>query len=142
MTFLKSIKTCLTDKYFTFSGRASRSEYWWFIFLIFLIFLPYNIVFMQNIEIYLSGQAPQSTLEDVTSFLSLLFVIPAVSVSARRLHDINRSGWRLFLFGIPLIGWILSLYWMTQKGTPGPNRFGEDPLEKDDNAPITERIPE
>jgi uncharacterized membrane protein YhaH (DUF805 family) len=148
MTFLESIKTCLIDKPFTFSGRASRSEFW-------LFFLFYFLGFLVLVG-WVNGRIP----------LAIHFVILLVvsSVTCRRLHDINRSGWwqlinfipvviTMFIFivitmvvpypwniPIPPIGAlsiILSclmpliwLRWMIKKGTPGPNRFGEDPLQQ------------
>jgi uncharacterized membrane protein YhaH (DUF805 family) len=128
VTFLESIKTCLIDKPFTFSGRASRSEYWWFVLFYFLIgFL---------IDSVLETLFPYSTADWVNRLIPLAidFVILLVlsSGTCRRLHDINRSGWWQLINFIPVVGWIVSLYWMIKKGTPGPNRFGEDPLAKVD----------
>ncbi len=63
-----------------------------------------------------------------TPALSWIFniatVIPSVAVAARRLHDTDRSGWWQLLAFVPIIGWILLLIWMCQRGTSGSNRFG------------------
>ena len=126
MTFLESIKTCLIDKPFTFSGRASRSEYWWFVlfyfFIGFLIDSVLETLFRYSTAVWFNRRIP----------LAIHFVILLVvsSVTCRRLHDINRSGWWQLINFIPVVGWIVSLYWMIKKGTPGPNRFGEDPLQQ------------
>ena len=63
--------------------------------------------------------------------LALLFalalVIPGLAVTVRRLHDTDRSGWTILLGLIPLIGAIMLLVFYCSEGTPGPNRFGDDP---------------
>jgi uncharacterized membrane protein YhaH (DUF805 family) len=155
MTFLESIKTCL-DKYATFSGRASRSEYWWFVLfwiiggfvldMIFSIDLPVNSNGVAGKEL-LSGEHVNVALRNPVAqwaqwIGNWLLFIPFLSVAVRRLHDINRSGWWQLINFFPFVGWIVFLYWMIKKGTPGPNRFGEDPLQQDDNAPITAQISE
>ena len=83
MNFSESIKTCLTRKYFSFSGRASRSEFWFFYLFVFI------------------GYIICITLMIAVSFklfwLMVIFlvgiIIPGFAVTARRLHDINKSGW-------------------------------------------------
>lgn len=104
MTFAKSIRTCFS-KYADFSGRATRSEYWWFFLFTLLL------------------SAATGMLGDVVSRLSsLALVLPSLAVGARRLHDVDKSAWFLLLWFIPLIGWIILLVWAVQKGEE-PNRF-------------------
>lgn len=113
----------VTKKYFQFSGRASRKEYW----LLILFYTVLNIIAgildvsfgLINLE---SG---------VGTFGLIVFValfIPSLSACIRRLHDKDKSGWFCLLLFIPLIGAIVLLVWFCSKGTDGPNRFGEDPL--------------
>ncbi len=69
-------------------------------------------------------------LEDngpVSIVQSLAFLVPSISVSIRRLHDIDRSGWWLLLVLVPIIGWLVLLIWECTDGTSGTNRFGPDP---------------
>lgn len=122
MTFLESLKTCLIDKPFTFSGRASRSEYWWFVLFCFLI----GFFLKPLIDQYLTVDWSNRLIPLAISLVTLLI---AFSVACRRLHDINRSGWWQLIIFVPIVGWIVDLYWMIKKGTLGPNRFGEDPLQ-------------
>lgn len=105
MTFVESIKTCLS-KYAEFEGRASRSEFWWWVLFVFLVSAAVSMV-----SATLSG------------LFSLAVLLPNISVAARRLHDIDRSGWFQLVALIPLIGWILMIYWCVQDSKE-PNRFG------------------
>ena len=83
MNFNESIKTCLTKKYSTFSGRASRSEFWFF-YLFILIGYIVSFILIVTISVNLFW---------VMGIFILAMVIPAFAVTARRLHDINKSGW-------------------------------------------------
>ena len=105
MTFVDSIKTCFR-KYIDFKGRASKAEYWWF-FLFFMI-----------------GGIVASIMNEMLSLLFYLAVfLPSIAVTARRLHDTDRSGWFQLIGLIPLIGLIL-LYFLAQKAKE-PNQFGK-----------------
>jgi uncharacterized membrane protein YhaH (DUF805 family) len=65
----------------------------------------------------------------VTSFLAILAVfLPTLAVQVRRLHDTDRSGWFILLAMIPLVGFIVLIVFWCQRGTDGPNRFGDDGL--------------
>ena len=105
MTFVEAIKTCIS-KYADFNGRASRSEFWWWVLFVFLVSAA-----MSMISPMLSG------------LFSLGVLLPNIAVGARRLHDTDRSGWLQLVAIIPLIGWILMIYWCVQEGKD-PNRFG------------------
>jgi uncharacterized membrane protein YhaH (DUF805 family) len=107
MDFVTAIKTCLS-KYATFSGRASRPEYWWFFLFEVLV---------------LVGTAMVSDWLYAIAALALL--LPALAVGVRRLHDVGRSGWFLLLAIIPLVNLIL-LYWAVQPSGPA-NEFGSGP---------------
>lgn len=104
MTFGESISTCFA-KYATFEGRASRSEYWWFFLFTLLASVASSIV-----------------SETLSALFSLGVLLPSLAVGARRLHDINRSGWFLLLWLIPIVGWIVLIVWAVQEGKE-PNRF-------------------
>lgn len=104
MTFGESIRICFS-KYATFDGRASRSEYWWFFLFTFL------------------GSIAASMLgETLSGLFALAVLLPSLAVGARRLHDVDKSGWFLLLWFIPLIGWIVLVIWAAQAGKE-PNRF-------------------
>lgn len=106
MTFTESIKTCLS-KYADFSGRATRSEYWWFVLAIVL------------------GSIVTSLIGDLVYAIFVLgTIVPSIAAAARRLHDTGRSGWLQLIVLIPLIGWLIVIYFLAQPGEDA-NRFGE-----------------
>ena len=145
MSFTEAIKTGL-QKYADFSGRASRSEYWWF----FLFTIIARV---------LAGLIP-----GVGFIVGLALLLPTLAATARRLHDTNRTGWWLWLLvgggtagiiaavvylstgeGWPIImavivlmmglflgviaGFLPLLYFLIQPGDLTPNRYGPDPLQ-------------
>lgn len=97
MTFIESIQTCF-KKYAEFGGRASRSEFWWWTLFVVLVSA--------------AGQAIGNT---AGMLVGLGTFIPSIAVTARRLHDIDRSGWWQLVGAIPLIGWIIMVYWCVQE---------------------------
>ncbi|RST53847.1 DUF805 domain-containing protein [Variovorax sp. MHTC-1] len=109
MNFQQAIQTCFS-KYLDFSGRGSRSEYWWFV-------LAYVIVAVVAGLIH----------EIVYLVVILAFLLPLLSAGARRLHDIGKSGWWLLIGLIPLVGLVL-LYFMVQPSQSESNEYGAPPL--------------
>lgn len=99
--------------YVAFQGRASRSEYWYFILFCILVDMAAGII----------DSAIGQDLSVVGSLWTLATFLPTISLATRRLHDIDRSGWWQLLCFIPVIGWIVLLVWLCTAGTPGPNRF-------------------
>ena len=68
-------------------------------------------------------------LAGISGIIILLLLIPALAVTVRRFHDINKSGWFVLLEIIPFLGWIIILVMLIEKGTEGKNRFGDYPLK-------------
>jgi len=112
-------------QYTDFTGRARRKEYWFFTLFNVLISLALGI--MDNALGTYSAEFHTGLLEGI---YSLAVFVPGLSVTVRRLHDTNRSGWWLLIALIPLLGWALLLVFMILDGTPGENRFGPDPKEE------------
>ena len=120
MNFFEAISSGFSN-YVNFSGRSSRSEYWfWTLFVILVVIVTSVIDYMITQGF---GFSP------ITLIAELVFFLPGLAVSVRRLHDRDKSGWFLLLIFIPLVGAIILLIWYCQRGTIGPNRFGPDPLE-------------
>jgi uncharacterized membrane protein YhaH (DUF805 family) len=114
MSFLDAIKSGFSN-YVNFSGRAIRSEYWYWVLFVILAegvtsIIDYGILGSQI----------------TTSLFGLATFLPGLAIAVRRLHDLDRSGWWIFLFFIPLIGAIVLIVWYCSRGTVGPNRFGPD----------------
>ncbi len=107
------------EKYLTISGRAARSEYWWWVLFIFLASVVLGLL-----DRALFG--PE--VELLGAIFGLATLLPSICVAGRRLHDRDMSAWWLLLWFIPVIGWLVLLYFYVTPGTPGPNRFGPDPL--------------
>jgi len=121
MSFTEAIASGIRN-YLNFSARASRSEFWFWALFAFILAIIAGIIDFEWFGDEDSGLAP------VSSLLSLALLLPNLAISVRRLHDGDRSGWWILLFFIPLIGAIIILIWYCMRGTPGPNRFGPDPL--------------
>ena len=119
MDFQTAVRTCL-NKYVVISGRARRSEYWWF-----ALFSIIGSIILSIVDSVLGIQA-------LSSLWSLALLLPSICVGGRRLHDLDKSAWWMLIVLIPLIGWIIMIVWAATKGTDGPNRFGSDPLQGDD----------
>jgi uncharacterized membrane protein YhaH (DUF805 family) len=115
--YMKVIK-----KYAVFNGRARRKEYWMFV-LFNLIFLILAVA-LDN----LLGTAFQDTGYGIIYLIYTLGVfIPSLAVLVRRLHDLGKSGWWLFIILIPLVGGIWFLVLMATDGQRLDNAYGPDP---------------
>ena len=114
MDFQTAVRTCLT-KFIDANGRAPRSEFWWFALAIFILQIIASII---------------------DSFIGLGFlpwivwvaaIVPYVTAGIRRLHDLDKAGVMIILAFIPIANFYI-LYLFVQRGTVGPNQYGEDPL--------------
>lgn len=114
MGFADAVSTCF-GKYGDFGGRAVRSEYWYWV-----LFGVIVGVILALVQVFVSERGG-TVLGWV---FDLATIVPSIAVAARRLHDIDRSGWWQLLAFVPVIGWIILIVWFCQAGTPGTNRFG------------------
>ena len=139
MNMTQSVVKCVR-KYGTFGGRASRSEYWWFVLFAFLFEWPYFLTSLPgsftipftHMEITLFGETDpvNQALQYFYFSASLLLVVPQLAVASRRLHDVGKRGWSWLLVIIPVIGWIVVARRLSKKGKGGPNKYGNP-----DNGP-------
>ena len=116
MNFGTAIKTCFS-KYAVFSGRASRSEFWWFFLFGFIGGIVTVVVDVMILGYSAEDNGPVNIIFTIITFL------PYISVGARRLHDINKSGWWQLLW-ITIIGGILLIIWHATEGENKKNKFG------------------
>ena len=124
MNMTTAVKTVL-GKYAVFSGRASRSEYWWWLLAMIILFTVLGIIDGALVAPLLGFEAFQPDAGQPVSFLvSLGLLLPNLAVSVRRLHDTDRSGWWLLLGLIPVIGTIVLLIFYVQPGNDDSNQYG------------------
>ena len=112
-------------KIFDFSGRASRSEFWWFYLT--YIFLSFLVIFIIMFLAIMSDPNISDSALDSMSYIGYVTGIGTLGATVRRLHDRDISGWAILLFIIPLVN-IYLLVLLFLKGTEGKNKFGEYPL--------------
>ena len=116
MNLQTSIKTCF-NKYAVFSGRASRSEFWFFALFGFL-----GGIITAIIDVMILGY-PFEQNGPVNLIFSVALFIPSLTVACRRLHDINKSGWWQLLW-LTIIGGILLIIWYATEAENKKNKFG------------------
>lgn len=145
MSFGQSIKSVFRQ-YATFTGRARRSEYWWFALFNFLVSLPaqvlFFVVYFREIwpaitAVDSQGNPSGAALNDINvgavaaSYIPMLLVslallLPGLAVVVRRLHDTGRSGWWYWISLVPFVG-IALLVFMFLDGQAYDNQYGPDP---------------
>ena len=113
MSFMDATKSGI-GKSFTFSGRSSRSEYWWWILAGILFQIICTIIaVLGNVG--------------VAAIFPILLVLPTTTMMVRRLHDFEKSGWWLLIVLIPLIGILYLIYLFIQEGDMNENIYGRVP---------------
>lgn len=120
MDFMTAVRTCMS-KYVDFSGRARRSEFWYFALLSFLVGIVTSILDAILGTDYDTGGGLVNTVASLALFL------PSLAVAVRRLHDTGRSGWWILIGLIPIVGLILLIVWYCSHTVPGDNQYGPDP---------------
>lgn len=113
-------------KYAVFSGRARRKEFWFFALFNIIVSILLSII---DGILGLSVGGAEAGMGILSLVYALGVIIPSIAVTVRRLHDIDKSGWWFLIVFIPIIGPIVLLIFNILAGTPGPNRFGEDPIQ-------------
>lgn len=119
-------------RYAEFTGRSCRKEYWMFYLLIMIsYFVLFGLMALIGAGASSGGDTAVGIFGGIAGIIIMFFVlgilIPSLAVGVRRLHDVDKSGWFYLLALVPF-GSIVLLVWFCQRGTEGPNRFGDDPL--------------
>jgi uncharacterized membrane protein YhaH (DUF805 family) len=128
-------------KYGIFSGRASRSEYWWWTLISFIISAVLGVINRavvgsddMNLGPYASpGEVVRQSLNVgwrgslLADIWGLVTLIGTLALTVRRLHDTNRRGWWWFIGWVPLVGWIILLVFLIQGPRPAGARFDRGP---------------
>lgn len=143
MSFTAAVRSVLSQ-YVGFSGRARRSEYWWFFLFSAVVGIVASLldsVLGTDFESSATSGIGASLLDsalgtDLDSsgpsglfslIANLVLLLPSLAVGIRRLHDTERSGWWILIGLIPILGLIVLSIFFVQDGTSGPNRFGASP---------------
>jgi uncharacterized membrane protein YhaH (DUF805 family) len=119
MDFKQAVIRCVRDNYANFNGRAARPEFWYFMLACVIVGFVLGMFNMNMLAL----------------LFNLAVLLPSLAVGARRLHDIGKSGWLQLVGLIPLLGWILLIYWFVQP-TGGPNEYGEGPAVADEPTAV------
>ena len=120
LSFGEAVNKALAQNYCNFSGRASRSEYWWY--ALFTMILSVVIGFV--LGIFGAGSTAVSVIQGL---VSLALLLPGLGLCVRRLHDISKSGWWIFISLVPLLGAILLIIWFCKPSDAGMNQYGPEP---------------
>ena len=116
-TFQEALRSAIVENYCTFEGRASRSQYWWYVLFTALLGFLIGIIFGE-----------ETTGNIIQGIVTLALLLPGLGLAVRRLHDIGKSGWWIFLAFIPLVGAIILIVWFCQNSQMFPNQYGEVPM--------------
>ena len=108
------------NNYFNFSGRANRSEFWYFFLFILLINALTHVI-----DTYIIGYHPEE-MGIVSGVVWLATAIPQLSITFRRLQDVGKSGW-WFLLSFTINGFIPLIVWWCTMSEPRKNRYGNIP---------------
>lgn len=116
MFIIENFKTIVMNKYFDFEGRASRSEFWYFMLAVLVIGTVLSVI-----ESFLG------TYGIIGMIFSLGMLLPNISVAARRLHDIGKTGWWQLILLVPMIGIIVLIVFWVMDSDSGVNTYGANP---------------
>jgi uncharacterized membrane protein YhaH (DUF805 family) len=118
-------------KYATFSGRASRPEFWYWILSVFIFIFILGLIDGAVIAPLLGFERFEPNAGTPLGLIATLaLIIPNLAVGARRLHDTGRSGWWQLIGLVPMIGLLVLMYFFVQPSDEATNDYGEpDPLE-------------
>ena len=121
---IKHYLNAVQNNYVNFSGRARRSEYWYFILCYYII-----VILAVVIDNALGLANDLTGYGFITLAVTLGHILPSLSLVVRRLHDVGKSGWFYLIAFIPIIGGIWLFVLFCTEGTRGENKYGADPKE-------------
>lgn len=121
-TFGQAVKSCF-NQYCGFKGRASRAEFWWF--ALFTAIVGFVLGFVDGL-LFTSTENAFFALLGFSGLFQLGVFLPTLAVTARRLHDTDKSGWWMLLY-LTIIGGIVVFIFTLLRGNEGSNKYGEDP---------------
>ena len=116
-------------KYCCFTGRASRSEYWWFVLFLFIIgAIIQTFATITTVKSMANGDSSPFNIFTVIMYIwNLIVLLPSLGLLFRRLHDTGRSGWNWCWGFLPVIGTIILIVFCCQESQPQENKYGPVP---------------
>ena len=129
MKMMEAVKHVFNN-FANFSGRARRSEYWYFVLFSMIVSTLLGAMGKET-PMEVAGQIMMVKQSKLLSIYQLAVFIPTLAVLVRRLHDVGKSGWCYFWIFLPIVGWIMILVWLCREGERRTNRFGPDPKAPD-----------
>ena len=128
MGFAEAIRSGFAN-YATFAGRASRPAYWWWALFGVLVSLATRVLdgLLGSSIVRSTQYGAEVSVGLIASLVGLALLLPSLAVLVRRLHDTDRSGWWYWLVLIPVVGWLVLLYFLAGAGAPDANRYGPPP---------------
>ena len=120
MGFVEAVQSCFRQ-YVGFTGRARRSEYWWFVLFGFLVSIVTGLL-----DTMLGTMDDDTKIGVIGTIASLALLLPSIAVAIRRLHDTSRTGWWILIGLIPVVGWIILIVFYVQD-SHGDNEYGRSP---------------
>jgi len=121
----------LKERYAQFDGRATRSEYWYFILYYFILSFIMALLDTFFVNPFLLHATPEEASKGgiLGLLLAVGLLVPSIAVAVRRLHDIGKSGWWLLLGLVPVVGVLVLIYLYAQDSQKGENAYGRNPKE-------------
>jgi len=120
MGFAEAVQSCF-KQYVGFTGRARRSEYWWFALFGLIVGTVANLI-----DTVLGTMSEDTNVGVLGTIVSLALLLPSLAVAIRRLHDTSRTGWWILIGLIPIVGWIILIVFYVQDSHPD-NKYGPSP---------------
>ena len=112
-------------KYATFSGRAQRAEYWYFV-----LFYLIGYFVLVGVDHGVGTWSKEADAGLLSSVFMLGILLPFIAVATRRLHDIGKSGWWQLIGIVPIVGAIVLIIFFAKEGDAGVNAYGSSPLQQ------------
>ena len=120
MGFAEAVQSCF-KQYVGFTGRARRSEYWWFALFGVIVSIVADLI-----DVMLGTMSDETNVGVVGAIAGLALLLPGIAVAIRRLHDTSRTGWWILIGLIPIVGWIILIVFYCQDSHPD-NKYGPSP---------------
>ena len=120
MGFAEAVQSCF-KQYVGFTGRARRSEYWWFALFGVIVSIVADLI-----DTVLGTMSEDTNVGVVGGIAGLALLLPGIAVAIRRLHDTTRSGWWILIGLVPIVGWIVLIVFYVQDSHPD-NKYGPSP---------------